>query len=188
MTFRVIVNHAPMGFAREMDDPAGHSDFASRLKAVRKDAGLTQQTVADRIGISLRNYAAYEGGEKSPELSRLPSVAKALGVSVGELFDTVGPVSPEQALLSIKRDLAVLESVYRENIELRTRLSQFEGGLDPAALKDGTVDVGPIRSPDSLGLTPSQGVAKRRRGQPRGNAFQTYSRPGAHTQEESGTS
>ena len=33
------------------------------LKAARKQAGMTQQQVADRLGISLRHYARMESGE-----------------------------------------------------------------------------------------------------------------------------
>lgn len=33
------------------------------LKAARKEAGMTQQVVADKLGISLRHYARMESGE-----------------------------------------------------------------------------------------------------------------------------
>ena len=33
------------------------------LKQARKQAGMTQQQVADRLGISLRHYARMESGE-----------------------------------------------------------------------------------------------------------------------------
>ena len=36
-----------------------------RLKAARKAAGMTQQQVADRLGISVRYYQSIEAGEKT---------------------------------------------------------------------------------------------------------------------------
>lgn len=35
------------------------------LKQARKDAGMTQQEVADRIGISLRYYQQIEAGDRT---------------------------------------------------------------------------------------------------------------------------
>lgn len=34
------------------------------LKAARKDAGLTQQAMADKLGVNLRYYKAIESGER----------------------------------------------------------------------------------------------------------------------------
>ncbi len=112
-THRVIVNNAFMRFSKNMDDPTGHSVFATRLKAAREASGLTQQVVAELIGISQRTYAAYEGGDKVPMLERLPKVAEALGVSVGALFDSHAPPrakSPTHILASIRRELTALET------------------------------------------------------------------------------
>lgn len=36
-----------------------------RLKAARKAAGMTQQAVADELGITLRYYQAIEAGERT---------------------------------------------------------------------------------------------------------------------------
>ena len=36
-----------------------------RLKAARKQAGMTQQQVADRLGIGVRYYQCIEAGDKT---------------------------------------------------------------------------------------------------------------------------
>ena len=113
MTQRVIVNHEVMGFSCPMNDPSGHSLFASQLKAARVASGLTQHAVAERIGISQRTYAAYEGDQKVPELKRLPKVAEALGVSVGDLFESNDVVSPTKCLSAIRREVGLLEAHLR---------------------------------------------------------------------------
>jgi transcriptional regulator with XRE-family HTH domain len=54
---------------------------ASRLRAVREAAGLTQQDVADRCGISLRQYHRYEMGTSQPSAEHLAAMSKTLGVT-----------------------------------------------------------------------------------------------------------
>jgi len=52
------------------------------LKELRARLGLTQQQLAVRAGLSVRGYAAYEGGERTPEpgpLAVLASIAAEEG-------------------------------------------------------------------------------------------------------------
>lgn len=39
------------------------------LKAARRDAGMTQQQVADRLGISLRYYQNLEAGDRDGDFA-----------------------------------------------------------------------------------------------------------------------
>jgi transcriptional regulator with XRE-family HTH domain len=41
-------------------------DFAERLKAARKEAELTQQSMADRMLIPFRTIQQWEGGQRTP--------------------------------------------------------------------------------------------------------------------------
>lgn len=52
----------------------------------RKRAGLTQRQVAERAGIPLRTYQAYEYGETAPNGKTIARLCKALGVSADYLF------------------------------------------------------------------------------------------------------
>jgi transcriptional regulator with XRE-family HTH domain len=56
------------------------------VKQLRKKASLTQAQLAEAIGTSQAAVAHYEMGIKDPELAKLPAIAKALGVSVADLF------------------------------------------------------------------------------------------------------
>jgi transcriptional regulator with XRE-family HTH domain len=49
------------------------------LKELRARLGLTQQQLAVRAGLSVRGYAAYEGGERSPEPGPLAVLASIAG-------------------------------------------------------------------------------------------------------------
>ena len=62
--------------------------FADRLKQLRKDAGLSQQQLAEKLGISARVLGYYESGERFPkDEETLISIARAFQVSLDYLFD-----------------------------------------------------------------------------------------------------
>jgi len=63
--------------------------FAERLAATRHERGLTQQTLADRVGIHVSQIRRYEAGNSAPTLDVLRNLAIALAVTTDSLvFDT----------------------------------------------------------------------------------------------------
>ncbi|MDP2307442.1 MAG: helix-turn-helix domain-containing protein [Pseudomonadota bacterium] len=68
--------------------------IATRLRDLRGRAGLTQQDVAERAGLSPETVSRCEKGVFAPELTTLLALARALGCSLGELVD-LGSPTPE---------------------------------------------------------------------------------------------
>jgi transcriptional regulator with XRE-family HTH domain len=63
-------------------------DFPQRLATIRKDRGLTQHTLAERVGVHVSQIRRYEGGTSTPTLDVLRKLAIALSVSADTLvFD-----------------------------------------------------------------------------------------------------
>ena len=62
--------------------------FGKRCKILRQERGLTQQQVADALGISRSAYAYYEIGGSEPSLSGLWELAQYFQVSADSLLDT----------------------------------------------------------------------------------------------------
>lgn len=62
------------------------SDFGARLLALRQAHGLTQLQLAERTGISQRAISSYETQVSYPPIPAIPVLARALGVSIDELF------------------------------------------------------------------------------------------------------
>lgn len=74
--------------------PIDAMDFAQRLVALRKQRGLTQQALADRVGIHVSNIRRYEAGNSQPTLDVLRNLALALTTSADSLLfddDERGP-------------------------------------------------------------------------------------------------
>lgn len=59
-----------------------------KLKCYRKAAHLTQQEVADAIGIQRSAYAYYEIGKSTPKLPCLKNLAALYNISVDELLNS----------------------------------------------------------------------------------------------------
>ncbi len=66
------------------------TSFGQRLHTLREQAGLSQQQLADRIGLSQRAYAYWERHPVALRPDQLLSLAQALNVSVDDLVGTNG--------------------------------------------------------------------------------------------------
>ena len=86
------------------------NEIASNVKRLRSEAGYTQDQVAQKIGITWRNYQRYEKAKVVPKMIYLERLAKLYGVSVEEILgQTPGPKGKEKAVVTLARDLAVLQ-------------------------------------------------------------------------------
>ena len=63
-------------------------DIASRLVALRKKFGYSQETLAEQLGISRQAVSKWERAEASPDTDNLITLAKLYGVSLDELLNT----------------------------------------------------------------------------------------------------
>ena len=63
-------------------------EFYEELKAARIKAGLTQQQIADEIGITKSTYRGYETAKRNPDPQRIKQLAKVLHISADTLLDT----------------------------------------------------------------------------------------------------
>jgi len=76
--------------------------FGSRLAALRKERGLTQHLLGERVGVSNRVIHYYEGETEYPPAHLITPLAKALKVSTDELLgirEVKQERSPENAAL-----------------------------------------------------------------------------------------
>ena len=62
------------------------SELGNNLRKLRRDAGITQQGMAERAGISRQAYAALESGGANPSTEVALRLSRALGRPVEDLF------------------------------------------------------------------------------------------------------
>lgn len=57
-----------------------------QIAKLRSAAKLSQQDLAEKLGVDKSAVSHWENGESAPTAERIPAVASALGVSIDELF------------------------------------------------------------------------------------------------------
>lgn len=62
-------------------------EFASRLAQYRKKAGLSQEELADKLGVTRQAVSKWECGESSPDTDNLIALAKLYNVTLDELVN-----------------------------------------------------------------------------------------------------
>jgi len=59
-----------------------------KISELRKQKNMTQMELADKMNISFQAVSNWERGNSMPDISKLPELAKILGVSIDELLGT----------------------------------------------------------------------------------------------------
>lgn len=57
------------------------------IAALRKEKKMTQEQLAEKLGVSNRSVSRWENGKTMPDLSLLPLIGEVLGVSISELLN-----------------------------------------------------------------------------------------------------
>ena len=60
--------------------------IAGNISRYRKDLGLTQEVLADELGITFQAVSKWETGQTIPDTLLLPKLARALNISVDKLL------------------------------------------------------------------------------------------------------
>nr|MCR5681894.1 helix-turn-helix domain-containing protein [Clostridiales bacterium] len=56
------------------------------IKRLRQQKGLTQEQLADKLGVSFQSVSRWEGGSSYPDIELIPEIAGFFHVSIDELM------------------------------------------------------------------------------------------------------
>ena len=62
------------------------ANLGKRIADIRRDIGLTQRDLAEKVGVTAQAVSKWERGSSCPDISILDEIACALGVSVSSLL------------------------------------------------------------------------------------------------------
>lgn len=68
-----------------------------RIREVRKLRGLSQERLAEKVGVDPKQISRIEGGKSAPSLDTLEAIAKHLQVEMKDVFDFQNLV-PEESM------------------------------------------------------------------------------------------
>lgn len=81
-----ITTNAPATVALSKEERAFFAQLGARIAQLRKEQDITQVQLAELLGVSQQTITAYEVGRRRIQVSALPVIAQALGVSVEALL------------------------------------------------------------------------------------------------------
>ena len=92
--------------------------FGMRIALLRKEKTMTQEELAEKLGVSSQAVSKWENDVSCPDIQSLPRLARLLGVTVDEL------------LSGKSQDVQMLSAEERKSLDqltLRFRVSSIEG-------------------------------------------------------------
>lgn len=79
------------------------------IAALRKSSGLTQQDVADSLGITDKTVSKWECGKGLPDITALPAIAELFGVTTDEILRGERIIETEKAEQTQKKTIEQAE-------------------------------------------------------------------------------
>ena len=62
-------------------------NIGAKIKAMRLAASMTQEQLANKLGVSAQAVSKWESGTNMPDIQILPDLSVIFGVSIDSLFD-----------------------------------------------------------------------------------------------------
>lgn len=100
--------------------------FGDRLREIRKTRGLTQEQLAQMIGVAKSTLTGYERDNREPNVLTITKLAQVLGVTGDDLLGTENVKSP--LMFTDKEKLLV--RAYRNNPDMQSAIDKILG-LEP---------------------------------------------------------
>lgn len=101
--------------------------LGERIKEIRKSKKLTQEQLAERIGIEIPSLSNIENGKNYPNSETIEKIAKGLEMEIFELyiFEHLKELDNKKMLEeinnSLKDDLKLLKTVHKMILSLKAR-------------------------------------------------------------------
>ncbi|MBQ3012829.1 MAG: helix-turn-helix domain-containing protein [Clostridia bacterium] len=98
--------------------------ISKNIAALRKQAGITQEDLANRLNVSNQAVSKWEAGKCCPDIEILPELAAFFGVSIDELL--LGECQNKTKLYDETKDPLVLRTIKiaQEKIYISTSILQ----------------------------------------------------------------
>lgn len=97
--------------------------IGERIRALRLDAGMTQEDLAQRIGLKKQNISRYENSRVEPNIRTAKRIAEALGVSLEEM--AVGVTVSETPISSELEQFSSAAILTEDEQELLAKYQQL---------------------------------------------------------------
>ena len=97
--------------------------IGSKVKVLRKLKKLTQEQLAESIGVSWRTISNLERGVVIPSLQVICDIAQCFDVSIDELLDT--QITKNKSVTRIQKENQVTQTIYQLNDRLLAHIEEY---------------------------------------------------------------
>ena len=105
-------------------------ELGDRILELRKRAGLSQEELADRLGVSRQAVGKWENGAATPDISNVVELSRVFGVTLSELLGI-----EEAEAAGGAGELKKMEELLRRYIDEQKELSQRDDRADASLEK-----------------------------------------------------
>lgn len=110
-------------------------DIGERIKKIREARGLSQKEVSATLSMDQSQYSKIEKGKTDPTTTTLDKIAKAMGVSLAELFISNDPLEEVNSIdKSTMEKLQLLEQLDED--EKQSVFKIIDGLVSKKKMKD----------------------------------------------------
>lgn len=102
------------------------------IASLRREQGLTQQQLADRLHVTYKAVSRWETGRGTPDIDNLEALSRELEIGIAELLngerfeDPMAPVQTEQV---VQTSISLFQQLLRRNAVYRAVLGFFAGAV-----------------------------------------------------------
>ncbi len=111
-------------------------EFNNKLYELRKQKGLSQEELANRLNVSRQTVSKWEVGESTPDMEKLVAISELFDISLDELVLDKAVKNDEASEQKVKSDLYsdIKEHVLTENNKKKAKKGLKIAGIVLGAL------------------------------------------------------
>ena len=114
-----------------------NTTIGKRIAALRREKGLKQDELAEKLGVSPQAVSKWENDQTCPDISLLPLLAKTLGVTVDELLSGKQESAPVVSMVPENKRKNINDMMLRmvvknggNNVRINIPLALVKVGID----------------------------------------------------------
>lgn len=111
-------------------------NISSTICELRKNLGMTQEALADKLGVTYQAVSKWENEQSCPDIQLIPQIADIFGVTINWLFGRKSKVvyekSPGQNLVHVTWDVnsdAIISVILLMSVDIFVAITLMEASM-----------------------------------------------------------
>lgn len=119
-------------------------ELPKKMRDARLKAGLSQQFIAKKLGISQQSYARYENGIADPTIETLEIFCREVHMTIPELLGIIDPLTEREPITTFSEWIYVLNELENHGIKINYDVEDVRLGYMTGVYKIEQTQIGTI--------------------------------------------